>query len=83
MEANASYTFKKEERLCGKTLIQELLARVVTEMFLACATLSARTPDATMPGFLFLFLKNVSRGRSNATFANVASGRHGESRSTC
>ena len=27
MEANASYTFKKEERLCGKTLIQELLAK--------------------------------------------------------
>ena len=26
MEAKAPYTFKKEERLCGKTLIQELLA---------------------------------------------------------
>lgn len=27
MEAKASYTFKKEERLCGKNLIQELLAK--------------------------------------------------------
>ena len=27
MEAKASYTFKKEERLCGKTLIGELLAK--------------------------------------------------------
>lgn len=27
MEAKASYTFKKEERLCGKTLIDELLAK--------------------------------------------------------
>ena len=27
MEAKASYTFRKEERLCGKTLIQELLAK--------------------------------------------------------
>ena len=27
MEAKASYTFKKEERLCGKTLIEALLAK--------------------------------------------------------
>ena len=27
MEANASYTFQKSERLCGKTLISELLAK--------------------------------------------------------
>ena len=27
MEAKASYTFKKEERLCGKTLIETLLAK--------------------------------------------------------
>ena len=27
MEAKASYTFKKEERLCGKTLIEGLLAK--------------------------------------------------------
>ena len=27
MEANASYTFQKRERLCGKTLISELLAK--------------------------------------------------------
>lgn len=27
MEAKASYTLKKEERLCGKTLIDELLAK--------------------------------------------------------
>lgn len=27
MEAKASYTFKKDERLCGKTLIEELLAK--------------------------------------------------------
>ena len=27
MEAKASYSFKKEERLCGKTLIEALLAK--------------------------------------------------------
>lgn len=49
MEAKASYSFKKEERLCGKTLIETLLAK---------------GKHGNVPGMRYLVRKNTGCGHA-------------------
>jgi ribonuclease P protein component len=49
VEAKASYTFKKDERLCGKTLIEALLAK---------------GKHGSVPGMRYLVRKNTGCGHA-------------------